>query len=291
VSSTLQVRSVWLAGHAEFPNGHPEHDGLIEAFAAAGVDAAVAVWDDPAVDWSGRDLVWIRETWDYTRAPGAFLGWADHVASVTCLVNPPEIVRWNHHKGYLLDLAADGVPVVPTVLVATGLDAPGIPEWPELVVKPAIGVGGDGAFRVRAGSDELARALAELGRLGDVLVQPFLPSVVEIGETSLVMLGEDVTHAVRKAPATGEFRVHEERGGTYRMVEPTDAQIELARRAVRAATERCGVPPAYARADMADGPGGEPLVMELELIEPSLYLHHAPGAARRFVEGLLEGRW
>jgi hypothetical protein len=285
------VASLWLAGHRDFPGGHPEHEGLIEAFAAAGVDAAWAVWDDPQVDWAARDLVVIRETWDYPEALGAFLSWVDRVGSTGRLVNEARVVRWNHHKRYLLDLHDEGVAIVPTIVVAQGQGGPGLPEWPELVVKPAVGVGGDGALRVQAGSRELAAHLAALDRGGDLLIQPYLASIATEGETSLVMVGGEVLHAVVKHPAAGEFRIHEHRGGTYQRVEPTRAQLDLAARALAAAEARSGGRAAYARADMASGPAGEPLLMELELIEPSLYLHHAPGGAAAFVDGLLKRRW
>jgi glutathione synthase/RimK-type ligase-like ATP-grasp enzyme len=283
--------SAWLACHRRWPSGHPEHHGLIEAFAESGVDAAWAVWDDPGVDWSARDLVVIRETWDYPEALGPFLDWVDRVGADGRLVNPAALVRWNHHKGYLLELADDGVATVPTVLVAAGLGAPGLPEWPELVVKPAVGVGGDGAGRVGAGSAELATQLAELGRRGDLLVQPYLASIEDEGETSLVMVAGRVTHAVAKVPAAGEFRIHEHHGGTYRRVDPTRSQLDLATGALAAAEARTGCRAAYARADVVPGPDGVPLLMELELIEPSLYFHHAPDAAATFVAGLSGARW
>jgi glutathione synthase/RimK-type ligase-like ATP-grasp enzyme len=280
-----------LAGCEEFPAGHEDDAGLIEAFAARGVDAAWAVWDDPAVDWAARDLVLIRETWDYTSRLDAFLGWVDRVAASTRLLNPAPVIRWNHHKRYLLELADAGIAIVPTLVVAAGETGPAIPTWPELVVKPAVGVGGDGAERVLAGTPELAEHLHQLGQIGDLLVQPFLPAVADVGETSLVLVSGEVTHAVQKVPASGEFRIHEHRGGTYHLVEPTIAQLDLARSAVATAAERAGSAPLYARADMVPGPDGAPLLMELELIEPSLYLHHAPFVAERIAEGLLGTRW
>jgi glutathione synthase/RimK-type ligase-like ATP-grasp enzyme len=280
---------VWLAGCAEFPDGHAEDAGLVEAFADAGVDAAWAVWDDPTVDWEARELVVIRETWDYPAALEDFLTWVERLEGR--LVNAAPVIRWNHHKGYLVALADAGVAVVPTILVARGSDAPAIPAWPELVVKPAVGVGGDGAERLPAGSQALARHLAALDRSGDLLLQPYLPSIEDGGETSLVLAAGTVSHAVRKVPAPGEFRVHEHRGGTYRRVEPEQEQVELATVALAVAEDLAGASTAYARADLVAGPEGASLLMELELIEPSLYLHHAPGTAAGVVAGLLAARW
>ena len=283
----MRMRAVWLAGCADFPGGHEDDDGLVEALAERAVDATWAVWDDPEIDWAARDAVVIRQTWDYTSKLEAFLEWVDRVAAATRLLNPAPLVRWNHHKRYLLELADAGVPIVPTVCVAAGEALPEVPAWPELVVKPAVGVGGDGAERLQAGSAELAEHLAALGQQGDLLVQPFVESVAATGETSLFLIGREVSHGVQKVAAAGEFRIHEHRGGTYHAIEPSDAQIGLATRAVAAAVEITGHEPVYARADMALGEDGLPVLMELELIEPSPYFHHAPGAATRFADGVI----
>jgi glutathione synthase/RimK-type ligase-like ATP-grasp enzyme len=274
-----------LAGCARFPGGHDDDSGLLEALRDLRADGSWETWDDPAVDWSAYDVVAIRQTWDYPDKLDAFLAWLYEVETTSRLVNPAPVVRWNHHKSYLLDLAQRGVPVVPT-LVTRGGARPDV-AWTDVVAKPAVGVGGDGAARLTNPSSALADHLHELLALGDVLVQPYLPAVESHGETSVIMLGGALSHGVRKRPAQGEFRVHEHRGGSYELMEPTAEQRAAATAALGAAEAATGSVITFARADLIDGPDGGPLLIELELIEPSLYLHHAPGGAVRLAEALV----
>ncbi|MGI8684859.1 MAG: ATP-grasp domain-containing protein, partial [Acidimicrobiales bacterium] len=132
--------------------------------------------------------------------------------------------------------------------------------------------------RGRAHDPATTEHLRELLRAGDVLVQPYLPSIETTGETSLVLLAGRVSHTVAKLPAEGEFRIHDHRGGTYAQVEPSPAQVDLALTACEVAQAITGEAPLYARADLVAGDDGRPLLMELELIEPSLYLHTVPAA-------------
>jgi glutathione synthase/RimK-type ligase-like ATP-grasp enzyme len=232
-------------------------------------------WDDPGADWSRYDAVWLRSTWNYTQDHDGFLAWVARVATHATLLNPAPIVRWNSHKSYLVDLEERGVDVVPTVVVRSGdglaldrvLDERG---WTEAVVKPAVSVGAIGATRV---SRDAAAGWAPDDGLGDLLVQPLMPGVSR-GETSMIAVEGQVTHAVRKIPATGDFRVHVEYGGEEVTHEPTTAELDLAARALAAVGERL----LYARVDCVESPDG-PRLMELELIEPSLFLPLAPAGA------------
>jgi len=191
-------------------------------------------------------------------------------------------VRWNHHKGYLLDLAGRGLPIVPTELVLAGSDESlrSICQrrgYSAVVVKPAIGAGSFGA-RKFADADAGEAHLTALRERGDVLVQPYLSSITERGERSLVWIDGEVTHAVRKAPRFA---------GEQEQIEPvTDLST-----AERALSEKIfatlDVKPFYGRVDLVPGEDGEPLVMELELIEPSLYFNHSASGLERFVAGTL----
>jgi glutathione synthase/RimK-type ligase-like ATP-grasp enzyme len=240
-----------------------------------GVAAEWVVWDDPSADWSSYDAVWIRSTWDYTARHAAFLDWLEVVSATTELWNPAPVVRWNSHKSYLLDLADRGVEVVPTVLVPAGevlgldrvLDDQG---WTDAVIKPAVSVGAIGAARVHR--DDAPGWMPE-PHLGDLLVQPMMTGVTQ-GETSMIAIDGRVTHAVRKIPAAGDFRVHVEYGGREVAHETEPAELELAARAL----EAVGRPLLYARVDCVDTEKG-PMLMELELIEPSLFLPLAPPTA------------
>ena len=288
-SSSLRIA---LAGCSLWPGGSGDHAGLAGALAARGARAEWVPWDDPHAAWSEYDLVLLRETWDYPPRLAAFLGWVDSVAAVAPVVNAPPVVHWNHHKGYLSQLAAAGIPVVPTTVVTP--DA-GDPEAalltsgvPTVVVKPAVGIAGNDAERGPAGAPAIASHLRALLVDGDVLVQPYLKAVETSGETSVVVLGGRVSHAVTKLPSEGEFRIHEHRGGSFARVEPSARAVEVALGACEAARALTGDDLLYARADLVAGDDGHPLLMELELIEPSLYLHVVPEAVEDFADLVID---
>ncbi len=244
----------------------------------------MAVWDDPGVDWTAFGLVVVIYTWGYVTRRERFLAWASAAALRTTLVNPEPVLRWNSDKGYLADLAAAGVPTVPTTWVPPG--AAWEPPARDYVVKPAVASGGIGAARFVARGVETAREhVADLHRAGQTaLVQPYLPAVDGEGETALVFFGGRFSHAVRKqgvleADVGAIFGLWERQ-----VVAPRAAradQLAVAERALRAVRARVG-PVAYARVDVVDGGDGRPVVMEVELIEPTLFLDLAPDAAARF---------
>lgn len=254
---------------------------LVDALARRGVHAEALPWDlaDEVAGWSGADLVVVRTTWDYTERLEPFLGWAADVDAVTRLQNPLEVLRWNAHKAYLVELAAAGVPVVPTTVVPRGTPEPELDAGP-LVVKPAVSAGGRGTHRGDAAS--LAEVATTLLAAGDLLVQPVVESIGRDGEVSLIRIGDRWSHAVRKLPATGEFRVHERHGGRLEDHTPTSEEVAVAERAVA-----CAPAPVHAaRVDLVRI-AGEPTVMELELIEPELFLRRAPGSPDRLAEVLV----
>jgi glutathione synthase/RimK-type ligase-like ATP-grasp enzyme len=298
---TLRVRSralprVALATCRQLPVGDEDGPALLAACAAAGLDVDWRVWDDPAVDWSSYDLVVIRSTWDYPLRRDEFLAWA---GSVPRLANPAEVVRWNTDKRYLTDMARAGVPVVATRWLEPG-DEVRLPENGDYVVKPAVSAGGHDTARyapehAQAAREHAARLLAAGQR---VMVQPYLTAVDDAGETALLYCGGDYSHAVRKGPLlTGPDAVVE---GLYRPEtieprEPTPAERAIADAAlaavpVRAGPDRAGPdrasPLLYARVDLLPGPDGAPLLLELELTEPSFFLGAAPGAADRFARAV-----
>src|SRR4051812_25270183 len=262
---------------------------LRAALAAAGADAEIAVWEDAAVDWAAFDLVAANYTWGYVTRRERFAAWVDAVAPVTRLVNAPAVLRWNSDKAYLVDLAAAGVPTVPTIRVRPGeaWEPPGA----DYVVKPAVASGGIGASRyVRRTVTAARRHVGELHAAGETaLVQPYLPAVDAGGEIALVFFDERFSHAVAKggvlAPDAEPVFGLWERQAIARRVPRAD-QLALASRTLRAVHERFG-PTAYARVDVVDADDAGPVVMELELVEPALFLDRAPGATARFAEVLL----
>jgi glutathione synthase/RimK-type ligase-like ATP-grasp enzyme len=278
---------VALATCREQPAGDEDGPLLLAACAAAGLDVDWRVWDDAAVHWRSYDLVVIRSTWDYVPRRDDFVAWAE---SQPRLANPADVVRWNTDKGYLRDLAAAGLPVVPTEHLEPG-GAADWPDWPEVVVKPAVSAGGQDTARYGPGEADRAREhagkLLAAGRR--VLVQPFLTAVDEVGETGVVHVGGAYSHGVAKAALL-------EPGGAAEIdelwrperVEPRDpstAEREVAERALAAVpggADRL----LYARVDLLPGPDGAPLVVEVELTEPSLFLVAVPAAADRFAAAI-----
>lgn len=283
---------VLLVTASQMPRADPESGLLVDALADLEIDAAVRAWDRPA-DWASARLVVCRTPWDYTLRLEEFLTWADGVAGVAELLNPLATISWNAHKSYLLDLERAGVPTVPTILL--GADATrserdsALDAFAEAVIKPAVAAGGRGALRVagdsrEAGGDRNAGAAEHLDRLltaGDALVQPFMASVADHGETSLVFFEGRFSHAVRKRPRIGEYRVQQHHGGTVSSHPPTAAELAVAEAAIAAAPTAV----AYARIDLVQGLSG-PAVMEAELVEPELFLGFVPEAAQRFARCL-----
>ena len=258
---------------------------LVEELARIGVHAAIMPWDD-AVQWADVPLVVVRTPWDYSRRFEAFMAWAGRVDGETRLLNPFPLVRWNGHKSYMLDLGAEGVPIVPTTLFRAGdLRAPerlSTIETPgELVVKPAIGAGANGAMKARKDDPALARHLAEILQSKDALAQPFVPGVAESGEVSLVYFGGRFSHAIRKRPANGDFRVQDQHGGTLHPHEPSARELAVGQAALAAAPR----PAAYARVDLVEWEGN-PVIMELEMIEPELFLRRSAEGLQRFAQVL-----
>jgi glutathione synthase/RimK-type ligase-like ATP-grasp enzyme len=252
-----------------------------------GATVARTVWDDPAVDWAGFDAVVVRSTWDYHHRPAQFLEWIALLESAGVRVwNPPSLLRWNLDKRYLAELSRRGVAVVPTVTVPRGSDATLADVlveagWSQVVVKPAVSASAHETWRTShqsAGGD--ASRFARLVRTGDVLVQPYL-SAVEAGEWSLCFIGGRFSHAVLKRPRAGEFRVQYELGGEVLALPPPAALIEQAEAIVDLLRE----PWLYARVDACDIDGAL-VLMELELIEPTLFFHADPAAPERFAEAL-----
>lgn len=259
---------------------------LLAAFAERGVDAEPVVWSRPDVDWAAYDAAVLRSTWDYVDHLGEFLEVAASIDRSPCtLLNPLGAVHWNADKHYLDDLDRIGVPIVP-LLRGTPADAERLLEsvehagWTELVLKPAIGVGGSGVMRTDAAG--LADVLGELAPRTEVMVQPFASAILDEGELSFIFLGGSLSHALRKRPASGDFRAHGIYGGT---VEATDADpADVAQ--VEAMLARLPFELLYARFDVVRL-DGRLAVLELELIEPMLYLDRAPGSAGRLADATI----
>jgi len=259
----------------------PEVHVAADALRAAGVSTDVVSWDEDR-DWGAYELVVVRTPWDYFDRVTQFLDWAARVERETSLVNPADVLRWNSHKGYLAEFTAKSVPTVPTRLVpgpSTDV-ADQIREvpWEEIVVKPAVDGGARHAWRGLRDDPSLSRVAERLTDHGDVVVQPFVPAIVD-GERSLVFLGGRFSHAVRKVPKAGDYRSQRHLGGREVDHEPDSAELQVALAAMAAAPGRL----TYARVDLVDWEGA-PVLIELEVIEPDLFLRDVPERVDRFVE-------
>jgi hypothetical protein len=288
-------RSVALVTCAELPELDPDDRELVAPLRALGIDPIPVVWDDPGVDWSAFALAVLRSPWDYPARRDAFVAWA---AAVPRLANPADVLAWNTDKRYLGELAAAGVPVVPTSWAApdAAWRPPGRGEW---VIKPAVGAGSKDAGRYRLEdpahrrlATDHVRRLQQADRL--VMVQPYLPAVETYGETGLVFLpdlvrGELVySHAIRKGPMlAGPDRETPQLYLPERITTRVPPASELA-----VATSALAAVPGgsarllYARVDLIPGADGTPVLVELELTEPSLFLRYASGAAGRFAAAI-----
>lgn len=235
------------------------------------------VWNDDTVDWSAFDICLIRSTWDFHLVLSEFGAWLDRIETQTHCINAPELMRWNMHKGYLLKLAQRDIPIVPTVLLPRGFPVDiatlaGEKQWPKIVVKPAISAS---SHRTKAfgTSDCGAQAFAdELLRDGDALVQPFVDDVLVGGERSYVVIGNEITHVVRRAPFNAGAN-----GASQPAVAMHPDEAGLVYKVLGALPGA----PVYARIDLVRLQSGEPAVAEVELIEPSLFFAQNPPSAAR----------
>ena len=271
---------VALATAAHLPGLDEDGPQLLAALAAEGLDVDVQVWDDPAVDWSAYDLVVLRTVWDYWDKHEQFLAWT---RSVPRLLNAPSVIEWNTDKAYLGRLAEAGVPVVPTTYL-TSLDGWTPPEH-RFVVKPSVSAGARDTAAYDGGDASATAHVEELLARGKVvMVQPYLDAVDTDGETALLVFDGVVSHAVRKGAlltpgggvgAPDDYREH------IVAREPSAEEVALAEQ-VLAVVRGWGDELLYARVDMLPGP----VLIELEVTEPSLFLRHAEGAAERFAKAV-----
>jgi glutathione synthase/RimK-type ligase-like ATP-grasp enzyme len=274
-----------IATCTTLPEVDVDEEPLAAALAAAGIDAALVAWDDPAADWDAPIPTILRSTWNYALALDDFLAWVERVSAVAPIWNPFDVVRENVHKRYLLDLATRGIPVIETTLVPRGSTL-GSPvgwsaEWIKgrrLVIKPEVGAGSLDTRVFERDDPEASAHLANITARGAALVQPYVASVESYGERSMIWIDGELTHAIRKSPRfsgdderiDGPFPIEED--------ERAVAQAALAPYANRIL---------YGRVDLARDDEGKPMVMELELVEPSLFFARHPPALDRYIAALV----
>lgn len=300
---TRRRPTVALATSRDWPRLPPDEVGLVPALERLGLDVAVVIWTEPAVAWERFDAIVIRSCWDYHDDLAAWFSWLDRLGrggAGARLHNPAGALRWNARKSYLQALSAHGIPTVPTLWLdgdalaspaaaVAGLQTAARAGWDELVAKPAVSAGALGTLRLRRelldGPDATSlveEVLPAWRQRAPVLVQPFLHAVTAEGEWSLLFFDGRLSHAVLKQPAPGDFRVQERHGGTATCPVPpprvVTAAEEMLRVALPLALGAGAAPLLYARVDLVVV-AGAPLLMELEIIEPALFLQQSPGGS------------
>ncbi|MFJ5971490.1 RimK family alpha-L-glutamate ligase [Streptomyces sp. NPDC093060] len=275
------------------PGTEPSKDSdlpvLVRALTDAGAEAEARHWDDPDADWGAYDLVVIRSTWDYSWRAEEFGAWVERVGAVTRLANPPAVVRWNSDKRYLGELAAAGVPTVSTRYIAPGEPAD-LPVDHEYVIKPTSGAGARFAARYAPAEHETAaRQLARMHAEGfTAMVQPYVRDIDVSGERALQFFGGGLLHASRKGAVLAPGTPYDADKVAHPDLEPwlpTDAELAVAEKALTAVPDTRGL--LYARVDLVDGEDGRPRVMELELVEPNLFLFLHPASLPRVTQAIL----
>jgi hypothetical protein len=285
------TRRLAVAASAAYPELRDDWPLLRAALATRGIEASTVVWNDPAVDWAGFDLVLANGAWDYIHHLDQFVAWTDRVGAQTRLVNPADALQWNADKHYLHDLARLGVPIVPTVFV----DRPGDPADPgrpvalpagAFVIKPTVSGGAFQSARYDHESEQ-AEARAHLDHLlasgRDAMIQPYQAAVDSTGETGLIFVEGQISHAIHKEallrPGVGATE-----GLAEQMVITLDTaaphQLEMAGQVLEAATSLVG-PLTYARVDLVPDDAGTPMLMELEILDPALFFELHPAGVER----------
>jgi len=278
------VTLLLCATSESIPNLTEDDQTFIGPLAKRGIEARPAVWSDASIPWPAADAVLIRSCWDYHLRLPEFLAWIASLEQAGVRVwNPPAMLRWNADKIYLRDLERKGVAIVPTLWPEKGFQLQQELRkysWTKAVIKPRVSATAYRTVLTSAGETNEAQALADdLLRGPGAMVQEFMEEVSTRGEWSLIFFSGKFSHAVLKIPKAGDFRVQHDFGGAEHIAKAPDPVIQAASRSL-AALE--GVP-LYARVDGVES-GSQFLLMELELIEPALFLKLAEGAAERFAD-------
>ena len=251
-----------------------------------GLSVKKVAWTDPNFDWKSTKYVLFRTTWDYAERFNEFADWLMDVAFKTKLINSYDLVSWNLDKHYLQDLQLAGIQTVETQFVEpkdtrTLAQIHGELGWERTVLKPAISASAKNTFKLSADAiDKHEETFAKLISEEAMMLQPFLDSILERGELSLMLIAGQFTHAVIKKAKPGDFRVQDDFGGSVEDYEPTQEEIELAVKTVAA----CETVPIYARVDIANDLDGVPAVMELEIVEPEMWFRRNANAADLMAE-------
>jgi len=288
--SALMKKHLALITYSGLPRGAESERLMLPYLAAAKVETEIVDWRSESTDFSKFDLIVLRSCWDYHLKVAEFIGWLQRAAQTTQILNPIDTVLWNHNKFYLREVEALGIEIVPTIFVSNARplgaeEATTMRSWPKgsIVVKPAISASAHNTRLIDSGpwsaEDEVSRIMK-----GPFLMQPFIQEIQDQGEISFVYIDGRFSHAALKRPAAGDFRVQQEHGGSAELFHPPVALLDQADRI--AATVPQVRDSLYCRIDAVER-DGKLVLMELELIEPELFLGLAEGAAERFAKAIV----
>ncbi len=286
-TATQAAASDWYLGNIL-------HDDALlqDSLAQLGLSSVRVDWADPTVDWTSFSCAVFRTTWDYFERITEFTAWLDRVEKQTRLCNDTSLIRWNLDKHYLADLQSMGIPIVPSLFLEAG-SRPDLPSllsetgWEDAIIKPCISGGAWNTYRLDLSSAGRIQQILEPQLATEAfMLQPFQPDVLQNGEDTLILVDGIFTHAITKRPKPGDFRVQDDHGGTVHACEPSIEQIELAERAFAACRSENRPLPVYGRVDMVRDQNGSWRIMELELIEPELWLRNHPPAALALAQAI-----
>ncbi len=290
----MMSRPVALVSCAEARHHDIDLDPIVRALADRGKVTEVVDWDDSTVDWSRFVAAIVRSPWDYHHRYAEFLDWLTRVSSMTKLLNSADVISWNTNKVYLREIIVADIPMIPTSFVETIDDVSGIENVlrDDIVVKPTISAGSNNTKRHIHDADAARVHIEEILGMDKVaMVQPYQKFIDERGETGLVYFNGNFSHAFRKAPILKDGE--KQTNGLFVVEDisarrPSPAECELGDDVMNFVFEKFGMYPLYARVDVVRGSGGYPVLMELEMAEPSFFFHTSPDSPSRFASAVLE---
>ena len=265
-----------------------EQELLKSAFESQGLKVDITYWDNPSYEWQQTKSVLFRTVWDYFERFDEFWEWLEQVKTKTKLINSYELIKWNIDKHYLRDLKNNGIQVVPTYFADRGnnislQEIANLNDWKHIVIKPAISASAFNTYKITNDEIEQKEQLFhELLQTHDMLVQPFFPTISELGEASLMVFGGKFTHAILKKAKAGDFRVQDDFGGTVHDYNPTQEEIKFAEKVFQS----CISLPIYGRVDIVWDSNKHIYLSELEIIEPELWIRNRPESANKIAEAV-----
>jgi glutathione synthase/RimK-type ligase-like ATP-grasp enzyme len=275
----LYNKHIAIATAAHLPQGTKDTPNLLTVLHQNDVSAELVIWNDPQVDWKKYDTVFLHCVWDYTTHIAAFRQWISGNVENVSFVNPVELILWNTDKRYLLELQQKGIPL-PETSVTTGKELLQTDFYKPIVIKKVVSAGGRGNWLCRTSAEVAAVIAYEQLANEPILAQRYQPAILTNGEYSVVYFAGKLQHVILKLPREGEFRVQSQFGGSEQLVEATKAMHTFGQQVLDALPQ----PATYARIDFLADEQGQLQLMEVELIEPDLFLRYSPTSYQQLAE-------